>query len=201
MNRTDVPPEREKRPLSTLEKGHREHVERLIRMVGEDPERHGLKETPERVVRFLFDFLREDEGLNFTTFPAEGHNQMVVQTGIPVYSLCEHHMLPFFGEATVAYLPDDKIVGLSKLTRTVRHYMRNLQNQERLTTQIGTFLSHRLDPEGVGVIVQARHLCMEMRGVRRQGTHTTTAHLEGAFRKIDSVKSELYQHHRNAGSP
>lgn len=198
MNDDLTPPSRPRRPLTRWEENSKEAVEQLLALCGEDTGRDGLDDTPERVVRFFYSWARTDEGLDLTTFDAEGHSQMIVQGGIPVYSLCEHHMLPFFGRATVAYLPDDQVVGLSKLTRVVRHFMRGLQNQERLTDQVGTFLSDELAPRGVGVIVQARHLCMEMRGVKRAGTHTTTAFIEGAFRENESVKSELYEHHRNA---
>lgn len=194
---TDEPPDRPRRPLTNGEQDSIEAVEQLLGLCGET-ERPGLDGTPERVVRFLYDFVRTDEGLSLTTFPAEGHSQMIVQSRIPIYSLCEHHMIPFFGQATIGYLPDEQIVGLSKLTRVARHFMRALQNQERLTDQIGSFLDDELDPQGVGVILQARHLCMEMRGVRRRGTHTTTAFLTGAFKENESVKSELYEHHRNA---
>src|SRR5215471_4088272 len=119
--------------------------------------------------------------INFTTFDAEGMNEMVVVRQVPFYSLCEHHLLPFFGTATVGYVPADRIVGLSKIPRLVQHLARDLQNQERLAAQIADKFGDVLKPKGVGVILHARHLCMEMRGVAIAGAVTTTSALRGVF--------------------
>lgn len=177
----------------------RDHIADLLRTVeGSADLRPGVRETPKRVVRFFRSFVEQDEELSLTTFPAEGYDQLIVQRSIDVYSLCEHHLLPIVGHATVGYLPDEKIVGLSKLSRVVRHYAHQLQNQERLTQQIGQLLSTELSAQGVGVIVQARHLCMEMRGVEAPNTPTTTSCLIGAFREDDGLRDELLSLHRDA---
>jgi GTP cyclohydrolase I len=163
----------------------------VLRAVGEDPAREGLRDTPSRVGRFWFDW-RGAMPPDLTTFDAEGADQMVVQTGIPVYSMCEHHLVPFFGTAVVAYLPDARIVGLSKLTRVVRHLAARPTNQERLTRAIADALHDApgLAPRGVGVVLTCRHLCMEMRGVRAPGVHTTTSALLGALRD-DAARAEF----------
>lgn len=158
----------------------------------DDPEREGLEETPLRVMKFYREWITLGEP-NFacTAFDAEGMDEMIVQKHIPFYSLCEHHLLPFFGEATVAYIPKGKIIGLSKLARVVQWYARRLQNQERLTQNISTFLNKELEPLGVGVILQARHMCMEMRGVKASGTHTITSSLKGAMKDDFEAKKEF----------
>lgn len=154
----------------------------LLRGLGHDVDREGLTETPRRVVKFLSEFTQPSEPpFNFTTFDAEGGNEMVVQTGIPLVSLCEHHLCPFVGYATVGYIPGKRIVGLSKLARSVDYFSRRLQNQERITRQVAEFLQERLEPVGVGVIVVAEHSCMTVRGVRAHGAMTTTSCLKGAF--------------------
>lgn len=157
----------------------------LLRHVGEDPTRDGLVETPERVAKFLrqaTEGYREDAAGLLKTFENDGsYDQMVTVGPIPFYSLCEHHMVPFFGNAWVGYVPGDRIVGLSKLARLVDVYAKRLQVQERMTQQIADALNQGLQPQGVGVMIRARHLCMEMRGVKKAGAFTTTTALRGCF--------------------
>lgn len=166
-------------------------VRTLLRFIGEDF-REGLEETPTRHVKFLQDFVKP-EPFNFTTFKGEGYDQMIFQGDIPFYSLCEHHLLPFFGTGYIAYIPgeDDRIVGLSKLARTLEYFSRRLQNQERITMQVAEFLANELKPKGVAVILKARHMCMEMRGIKKPGTYTTTVQLFGVFRDNEAARAEL----------
>lgn len=165
------------------------HFQQILRLLGENPDREGLKETPKRYIKALKEFMSVNE-FNFTTFDAEGTDEMIIQTNIPFYSLCEHHVLPFFGVAAVAYIPDQRIIGLSKLARTVDMYASRLQNQERITTQIAHRLMEELNPKGVGVSLKAQHLCMCMRGAKKHDTFTTTTKLLGIF-KDHSVKQEF----------
>lgn len=153
---------------------------RLLFELGHEIEREGLLETPKRHVTFLQEFC-DPPTFKFTTFQSEGYDQMIIQKDIPFYSLCEHHVVPFFGTAVVAYVPKDRIVGLSKLARTVDLFARGLQNQERITEEVQAFLTHKLEPRGVAVRLTARHLCMEMRGVKKAGTETITTSLSGVF--------------------
>jgi GTP cyclohydrolase I len=162
----------------------------IIKLIGEDPAREGLKETPIRYSKFLEEFL-ESEDFNFTTFSCEDYREMVVVNDIPFYSLCEHHILPFFGKATIAYIPEDKIVGLSKIPRTLMYFCHNLQNQERITQQVGKFLEEKLEPRGVAVSLTARHMCMEMRGVKSAGASTTTTYVSGLFKDNPSTRNEF----------
>jgi len=157
----------------------------VLEYLGEDTRREGLLRTPERHIEYLTEFCSPPE-FEFTTFANEGYDQMILQTNIPFVSLCEHHLLPFFGEATIAYLPGDRIVGLSKLARVVEKFSRRLQNQERVTTQIAEFLEKNLQPRGVAVALRARHLCMEFRGVKKSNTWTITNYLGGPFRVGDA---------------
>lgn len=166
-------------------------IARIIEYVGEDINREGLRDTPKRYIRALQEFL-EVKNFNFTTFENEGKlDEMVIVDNIPFYSMCEHHLLPFFGVATVAYIPTGKIVGLSKLPRIVEFFSHKLQNQERITQQIGRYIEDELTPKGVAVSLRARHLCMEMRGVRSVGAHTTTQYLGGAFLKDEKTRAEF----------
>lgn len=166
------------------------HFKQILEALGENPDREGLKETPKRYIKFMREFLEPKE-FNFTTFDAEGTDEMIVQTNIPFYSLCEHHTAPFFGVATVAYVPKDKIVGLSKLARTVDLYANRFQNQERITTQIAERLQKELNPLGVAVSLKAQHLCMCMRGVKKHDTWTITSKLLGIFKDEDKVRNEF----------
>ena len=163
-----------------------DHITRLIQYIGDDPTRGGLLETPERVAKawsFWGKGYGEDPATILKTFEdgGEGVNEMVLVKDIPFYTHCEHHMAPFFGKATVGYIPDGKIVGLSKINRVVDCFARRLQVQERLTGQIADAINDNLSPLGVGVIVTARHLCMESRGVCQQGHHTLTSALRGVM--------------------
>lgn len=166
--------------------GHGETEDHALRIIQafDDPNREGLTETPKRYIKFLREFLSPPE-VNYTQFDAESTDQMVVVHDIPFYSLCEHHLVPFFGKAHVAYLPGEKIVGISKLARTVQYYARRFQNQERITRQVAERLMMELKPLGVGVIMEAEHLCMTMRGANVPGTKTTTSSLQGNFREGD----------------
>jgi GTP cyclohydrolase I len=160
-------------------------VRQLLDLVGEDPEREGLRQTPARVessLRWLTRGYHEsvDEIVRGAVF-AEPHENMVMVRDIEIYSLCEHHLLPFFGRAHVAYLPAGKIIGLSKIPRVVDVFARRLQVQERLTDQVADALMSVLQPHGVGVVIEAAHLCMMMRGVEKQSSKTVTSAMRGAF--------------------
>jgi len=171
-------------------------VRQQLELLGEDPEREGLLRTPHRVARSL-QFLTQgyeqdlDAILNRAIFSADGADEMVVVRDIEFYSLCEHHMLPFIGKAHVAYLPQGKIVGLSKIPRIVDMFARRLQVQERLTVQIAQAIESVLDPAGVGVILEARHFCMMMRGVQKQDSSTTTSCMLGRFKSDAKTRSEF----------
>lgn len=164
----------------------------LLKYFGEDPNREGLKETPKRYVKAMKELINP-EPFNFTSFDAEGSDEMVVQTNIPLFSLCEHHTLPFFGTAHVAYIPDGKIVGLSKLARAVKYCSSAFQNQERITSQVAEMIQKELNPKGVAVVITARHMCMEMRGCKTSGAATTTSKMLGEFKNKD-VQKEFYTH-------
>ncbi len=171
------------------------HVKGLLECVGEDPAREGLRLTPERVARslaFLTRGYRQDpeEMLKDAVYTSDT-DEMVVVKDIELYSLCEHHMLPFFGRAHVAYLPRKHIVGLSKLARVVDVYASRLQVQERLTTQIAEAVQRALEPRGVGVLIEAQHLCMMMRGVAKQNSSTVTSCMLGGFRSDPKTRTEL----------
>jgi GTP cyclohydrolase I len=170
-------------------------VRRMLVQLGEDPDREGLRRTPERfekALRYLTSGYRQDPEkiLNNAMFSV-GYDEMVVVKDIEVYSLCEHHLLPFFGKCHVAYLPNKKVVGLSKIARLVNMYARRLQIQERLTNQIATTIQEQLKPQGVGVIIEARHLCMVMRGVEKQNSAAVTSAMLGAFRDNKQTRDEF----------
>lgn len=167
----------------------------LLIELGEDPEREGLRKTPTRVIRalqFLTEGYQKDVDALFNdAFFQEDYDEMVVVRDIEFYSLCEHHMLPFFGKAHVAYIPDQRIVGLSKIPRLVDLFARRLQVQERMTKQIADTMMEKLSPRGVAVVVEARHLCMVMRGVEKQHSLMTTSHMLGSFRDAQSTRMEF----------
>jgi GTP cyclohydrolase IA len=170
-------------------------VRQILRELGEDPEREGLQRTPERfakALRFLTSGYQQDPEklLNGAMFSV-CYDEMVVVRDIELYSLCEHHMLPFFGVCHVAYIPTNKVVGLSKIARLVNMYARRLQIQERLTSQIAEAIQTELHPAGVGVIIEARHLCMVMRGVEKQNSTTTTSAMLGDFRDRVQTRDEF----------
>jgi GTP cyclohydrolase I len=173
----------------------REHVRAILAELGEDPVREGLVKTPDRVVRalrFMTKGYQEDpkaviNGALFT----EDYQEMIVLKDLDFFSLCEHHILPFFGNAHVAYLPKRRIVGISKLARLVEVYARRLQVQERMTTQIANILMDELDPHGVGVVLQAEHLCMRMRGVEKQNSIVVTSAMLGVFRSHQETRQEF----------
>ncbi|CAB4152175.1 FolE GTP cyclohydrolase I [uncultured Caudovirales phage] len=166
------------------------HFKQILNLLGEDVEREGLIETPKRYIKFMKEFLEPKE-FNFTTFDAEGTDEMILQTNIPFYSLCEHHTAPFFGVANVAYIPNGKIIGLSKLARCVDLYANRFQNQERITTQIAERLMLELNPKGVAVTLKAQHLCMCMRGVKKHDTWTMTSKMVGLFKDDDKARNEF----------
>ncbi len=161
--------------------------------IGEDPDREGLKETPDRVARMWEEFDRHRE-FNFKLFEEFGeYNEMVIVRDIAIYSLCEHHLLPFFGKAHVAYIPNGVVCGLSKIVRTVRAFSLRPQVQERLTQEIADFLNEQLKPKGVAVVLECEHLCMSMRGVMSPGHITTTSALRGVFLSDIRTREEFFK--------
>ncbi len=183
--------------MSTVDKATIEDsVRRILGAVGEDPDRQGLRDTPARVGR-AYEALTAgyrvdaDELVRGALFDAEDCDEMVIVQDIELYSLCEHHLLPFYGRCHVGYLPDGKILGLSKVARVVDTFARRLQVQERLTTQIASCLERNLQPRGIAVVVDAVHLCMAMRGVQKQNSHAQTSAMLGAFRTDDACRGEF----------
>jgi GTP cyclohydrolase I len=171
------------------------HMREIIRLVGEDPDREGLRKTPERfekALKFLTSGYHQnvDHVLNGATFSVT-YDEMVVVKDIEFFSLCEHHVLPFFGKAHVAYLPSNKVLGLSKIARLVNMFARRLQIQERMTSQIAKAVEEKIAPQGVGVIIEARHLCMQMRGVEKQHGSAVTSAMLGAFRHNKQTRDEF----------
>jgi GTP cyclohydrolase I len=178
--------------------GIEDNIRRILQFIGDDPTRGGLEETPHRVAKaweFWGSGYGKDPADVLKTFEdgAEGCDEMVVVRNIPFYTHCEHHMAPFFGTATIAYLPDKRIVGLSKLSRVLDIFARRLQVQERLTMQVADALMEHLKPLGAGVVITARHLCMESRGVQKQGHDTRTSALRGLFKTDREVRNEFLQ--------
>jgi len=180
-------------------------VRRELELLGEDPEREGLLRTPARVARAL-KWMTQGYGSSAKEVVGNGifkeeHDNMIMVRDIELYSMCEHHMLPFFGKAHVAYIPNGKIVGLSKIPRIVDVYAQRLQVQERLTEQIAEGLCSVLEPAGVGVVIEAYHLCMMMRGVQKQNSKTITSSLRGAFREDPKTRDEFLRLAHNSGHP
>lgn len=181
-----------------------ELVRKMIVQLGEDPDREGLRRTPERfekALRFLTSGYEQnvEQLLNGATFSV-AYDEMVIVKDIEFFSLCEHHLLPFFGKVHIAYLPNKKVIGLSKVARLVNMFARRMQIQERMTSQIAQALEDRIDPQGVGVIVEARHLCMQMRGVEKQHSKAVTSAMLGAFRHNKQTRDEfLALARRNSG--
>ena len=173
-------------------------VSEILLEIGEDPDRQGLAGTPGRVHRMYTELtagyhVDPERLINGAVFDV-AYSEMVVVKDIPFYSLCEHHLLPFFGTAAVAYIPRGRVIGLSKIPRIVEMYGRRLQVQERLTQQVAEFLQDRLDPQGVGVVLEATHLCAVMRGVRKPGMIMTTSSVLGLFRTRDRTRAEFFAH-------
>lgn len=171
------------------------HVREMLRLLGEDPSRDGLAKTPERVEKSLRWLTRgyemsAAEVIGDALFEVS-HQNMVLVRDIEFYSLCEHHLLPFFGQAHVAYIPGERIVGLSKMARVVEVFARRLQVQERLTDQIADAIEEHLRPRGVGVVIEAAHFCMQMRGVEKQNSKTLTSALRGSFREDAATRDEF----------
>ena len=175
-----------------------EKIERGVRMIlegiGEDPNRPGIVETPGRVARMFAEIcggLHEDLSPALKIVPGETHDEMVIVKDIPLYSICEHHLVPFHGLAHIAYIPEGgRILGLSKLARIVDHFARRPQLQERLTTDIASLLNDRVQPKGVMVVIEAEHLCMSMRGIKKPGTTTVTSAVLGNFRRDPRTRAE-----------
>ena len=168
-----------------------EAVKILLRSVGEDPQREGLIDTPKRYVKFLKEFCAPKE-FNFTVFENEGSkDEMIIVNNIPFFSICEHHLAPFMGYASIAYIPIDKIVGISKIPRTLDHFAQRPQNQERITQQVADYLKEKLNPKGVAVVLKARHMCVEMRGCKKHDTWTTTSAMLGAFKENMNTRQEF----------
>ena len=171
------------------------HLREIIKLIGEDPNREGLRKTPERfekALKFLTSGYHQnlDHVLNGATFSV-AYDEMVVVKDIEFFSMCEHHMLPFFGKMHVAYLPQHRVIGLSKIPRIVDMFARRLQIQERMTSQIAHAIEEKLAPQGVGVIIEARHLCMQMRGVEKQHGSAVTSAMLGAFRHNKQTRDEF----------
>ncbi len=175
-----------------------EAVRQILVEIGEDPGRPGLRGTPDRMHRMYTELtagyhVDPDKLVNGAIYEV-AYSEMVVVKDVPFYSLCEHHLLPFFGTAAVAYIPRGRVIGLSKIPRIVEMFARRLQVQERMTQEIADFLDQRLHPQGVGVVIEATHLCAVMRGIRKPGTIMTTAAVLGLFRTRDRTRAEFYSH-------
>jgi GTP cyclohydrolase I len=177
----------------------KERIEKAVReillAIGEDPDREGLKDTPKRVARMYEEVLSgySDSPDNHMVLFSEKYDEMIIVRDIPIYSMCEHHMLPFFGKAHVAYIPDeDKVTGLSKIARIVDVYSKRLQLQERMTEQIATAIMEKLNARGVMVIIEAQHLCMVMRGVKKPGSYTVTSAVKGIMRNEPTRMEALF---------
>lgn len=171
------------------------HYKEILRLIGENPEREGLMDSPIRIAKamqfFTHGYDLEPENIIKSAIFTEDYKQMVLVKDIEIYSLCEHHLVPIVGKAHVAYIPNGKIVGLSKIPRIVDAYARRLQVQERLTKQIKDCIQNTLNPLGVAVVIEAQHLCMSMRGVQKQNSVTTTSDFTGAFLKNKSTREEF----------
>jgi GTP cyclohydrolase I len=174
-----------------------EHVQAILKLIGEDPEREGLLKTPERVAKamqFLTQgYFQDGKEIIRSALFQEPYNHMVIVKDIELFSLCEHHMMPFIGKAHVAYIPNGKITGLSKIARVVETYARRLQVQERLTEQIRDCIQDSLHPLGVAVVIEAMHTCMSMRGVQKSNAITTTSAFSGIFLKSDKTRNEFLE--------
>ncbi len=175
----------------------KEFTRDFIKYIGDDPDREGLKDTPDRFAK-AWDKLYSGYKLKpedvLTVFDDEKYDEMIVVKDIEFYSTCEHHLIPFYGKVHVGYIPNGKIIGLSKIPRIVEIFSRRLQNQERLTFQIADALDKALQPKGVGVIIEGKHMCMMARGVEKQNTVVTTSSVKGLFKSNDKTRSEFLRH-------
>ena len=186
--------ERQPAPHEFDDAALRKAVREIIRAVGEDPDREGLRETPRRVAAMyaeVFAGLRLDPADVLRVGFEEGHQEMVLVKDIPFYSMCEHHFLPFHGVAHVGYIPNGRVVGLSKLARALEILARRPQLQERLTSQLANVIMSTLEPAGVGVVIAAEHQCMTMRGIRKPGSRTVTSAMRGVFRRGAATRAEF----------
>lgn len=177
-------------------------IKEILSAIGEDPKREGIVDTPSRVARMyadIFSGIGKDPGKEIRIFHQEDHEEMILVRDIPLYSVCEHHLMPFLGKAHVVYIPTKgRVTGLSKLVRVVDGFAKRLQVQERLTSQIADTLMERLKPRGVLVVIEADHLCMSMRGVRKPGSITVTSAVRGVFRKDQKTRAEALSLIRHA---
>jgi GTP cyclohydrolase I len=185
-------------PVAAAPEDFGDAVRRILDEIGEDTDREGLRGTPDRVHRMYLELtlgyaIDPDRLINGAVFDV-GYSEMVVVRGIEFYSLCEHHLLPFFGTANIGYLPRTRVLGLSKIPRVVEMFARRLQVQERMTAQVAEFLRDRLDPLGVGVVVEAQHLCLAMRGVQKHGATMVTSSVLGTFRSSKQTRDEFMAH-------
>lgn len=165
-------------------------VASILKSIGEDPNREGLVETPKRYIKFLEEFL-SPAPFKFTSFTDKESDEMIIVKDIPFYSLCEHHMAPFFGKGHIAYIPSGKILGISKLPRALDHFSRRLQNQERIGIQVAKAIEEAIGARGVAVVLEARHMCMEMRGIKAAGASTTTSTMLGVFKTQVNTRQEF----------
>lgn len=173
-----------------------EAVRVILEEIGEDPNREGLKDTPKRVLNFfkeIYGGIGTDPKEELSAVFDEDHKEMVVVKEIPFYSMCEHHLVPFFGKVSIGYLPNGKIVGLSKLARLVENVSRRVQVQERMTTMIADAINEKLQPMGVIVVIKAEHLCISMRGIKKPGTETATIASRGVFQEDVNLKNDFFQ--------
>lgn len=171
-------------------------VKLLLEGLGEDVNREGLKDTPDRIARMyeeIYAGMDEDAGVHLRKTFSVDNNEMVIVKDIVFYSTCEHHMMPFYGKAHVAYIPDGKVVGISKLARTVEVYAKRLQIQEQMTGQIADAIMEHLAPQGVMVVVEAEHMCMTMRGVKKPGSKTVTMATRGVFAEEEALQNKFFQ--------
>jgi GTP cyclohydrolase IA len=192
---TESPTESTIEPKTLTSASYEELVREMIIRLGEDPDREGLSRTPARVekaMQFLVKGYKDDpEALLREALFSVNYDEMVIVKDVEMFSLCEHHLLPFFGKVHVAYIPNGKVIGLSKIPRLIDAFSRRLQIQERLTTQIAEAIQHAIEPQGVGVVIEARHLCMMMRGVEKQHSAAVTSSMLGSFRSEVETRNEF----------
>ena len=168
-----------------------DNITAFLTIIGEDTGREGIKDTPKRVANAWNELLTPPE-FNPTVFNANGYDQMIIEKGITFYTFCEHHMLPFFGEAFIGYIPDDKIIGISKLARCVEYFSKMLNTQEYMTNNVGMYLKDKLNPRGIAVVLKGRHLCQEMRGIKKQGV-MVTSYMDGFFKEDVKAREEFLE--------